>query len=529
MSKSKLLLIFLGVLVFFAFLAALTLNYETNDDPFMLLINSGALTGGPSAHVVFSNIIIGFVLKFFYEVCGAVSWYTWYLVSVHLISMIVILTAYSYKQKRTLPEFFMFIIVYLLGYQSLWLVNLQFTSTALICGFASLVFLQSQYDFKYKIWGSGILFVLAFLIRKESFVPIMLFGVLITAFNFLQKKPVRNYIVFLALMLPAYAGLQCLNNNNDAYVKSNYYAYQKAAEILTNNPVEVTDEQLKIHGLTRNDMNLYNAWFWVDRKLFDDQKMKALSQSGHVARTGKDLLAKCLEYISDERFAILMFLVSFLYVPVILDKKIKTFLVLNALLVFVLVLYLLMTARLPKRVSTPIWCYLVMLNCACLSAEIVRRRWRYGILGLLVVLSGYKFWCVCKLSALNKKHESLYVSAIKQVNDHPDQLFITMGKSFPIENLHVFDRSDNLIRNHNLIFTGWLINTPTYSELLKVNKISSIPEGLLYNKQARLIVLNQNFIKTLEQYYAEHYNTRVRFVRDETNQGVLQVYRASLQ
>jgi hypothetical protein len=528
MAKSKIIVLLSSVLVFILFARFLTLNFETNDDPFMLLIASGALTAMPNEHIVFSNIMIGNLLKTFYQWNDQVSWYTWYLILMHFISMIAVLLAYSYKNKRDLAEFFLFILVYLLGYQTLWLVNLQFTSTAFVCGFAALIFLQSRFGFSYKIAVSGALFILSFLIRRNTIIPMMLFGVLFMVFAYLQQQPVKKYVLFLSLMVLAYFGFWNINYANEAYVKSNYYEFQEAAAVLTNNPVEITDEQLKSNKLSRNDMNLFNAWFWVDRNLFNDQKVTALCQSAHVARTGKDLLMKCLRHISDERFAILMFLISFLYVPFLKDKKLKSFIVLNALLVFAFLLYLIMTARLPKRVSTPMWGYLVLVNCIYLAQDLVRHRWRYIILGSLAVLSVYKFWCVCQLSQLNKEHAPLYISAVKQINDHPDQIFITMGKSFPIENLHVFDRSHNLIKNKNLIFTGWLINTPTYSEILKINNISNISAELIYNERMRLIVVNQHFIKVLEQYYADHYDIRIRFERDASNQGVLQVYRAVL-
>ena len=58
-----------------------TLGFESNDDIGMAHIVSGVTTGTPSAELIFSNILIGSVLKFLYGLTDRVNWYTLYLLA----------------------------------------------------------------------------------------------------------------------------------------------------------------------------------------------------------------------------------------------------------------------------------------------------------------------------------------------------------------------------------------------------------------------------------------------------------------
>ncbi len=66
-----------------AALSTVTLGFESNDDVGMAQIVSGVTTGTPSAELIFSNILIGSVLKFLYGLTDGVNWYTLYLLGAH--------------------------------------------------------------------------------------------------------------------------------------------------------------------------------------------------------------------------------------------------------------------------------------------------------------------------------------------------------------------------------------------------------------------------------------------------------------
>ena len=69
---------FIEVLVF---ITIVKVRFETNDDTAMNLIASGSLTGSPSELLIFTNVSIGYLLKWLYSTTSNINWYTWYLIA----------------------------------------------------------------------------------------------------------------------------------------------------------------------------------------------------------------------------------------------------------------------------------------------------------------------------------------------------------------------------------------------------------------------------------------------------------------
>ena len=56
-------------------------HYDTIDDVLMNAFAAGRLlSSAPDEHLIYTNVIIGFPLKFLYLVAGAVPWYGLYLI-----------------------------------------------------------------------------------------------------------------------------------------------------------------------------------------------------------------------------------------------------------------------------------------------------------------------------------------------------------------------------------------------------------------------------------------------------------------
>ena len=72
---------FIEVLVF---ITIVKVRFETNDDTAMNLIASGSLTGSPSELLIFTNVSIGYLLKWLYSTTSNINWYTCYLISIYI-------------------------------------------------------------------------------------------------------------------------------------------------------------------------------------------------------------------------------------------------------------------------------------------------------------------------------------------------------------------------------------------------------------------------------------------------------------
>jgi hypothetical protein len=129
----------MNLILFGLFLACATPNYETNDDLVMQLIASGFYTGHPDAHLVFSNILIGRVLRFFYGTWAGCNWYLIYLLVTHYAA----LTAFAFL-VMTRRGGWLFTLIYagfFLMVETHLLLHLQFTTTAFLAGTAGLLLL----------------------------------------------------------------------------------------------------------------------------------------------------------------------------------------------------------------------------------------------------------------------------------------------------------------------------------------------------------------------------------------------------
>ena len=63
------------VVAFVLVLLFCDIKYETGDDPIVDAILSGAYTGEYNPYMLFSNVLLGYVLVFLYSHTGYISWY----------------------------------------------------------------------------------------------------------------------------------------------------------------------------------------------------------------------------------------------------------------------------------------------------------------------------------------------------------------------------------------------------------------------------------------------------------------------
>lgn len=130
---------FINLILFSLFLFCTTPVYETNDDLMMQLIASGFYTGHPDAHLVFTNILVGWILRFLYAIWAGCNWYLIYLLIVHYaaftaIAFVVMSRWFSWVSAWLYVGFVLLVEPHNLIY-------LQFTTTAFLAGTAGLLLL----------------------------------------------------------------------------------------------------------------------------------------------------------------------------------------------------------------------------------------------------------------------------------------------------------------------------------------------------------------------------------------------------
>lgn len=131
--------ILINLILFGLFLSYATPAYETNDDMMMQMIASGFHTGHPDEHLVFTNVMIGWALRFLYEVWTGHNWYFFYLMAVHYAALTAI--AFLVLSRRMRWWFTFLYVGFFLAVELRILLHLQFTTTAFLAGTAGLLLL----------------------------------------------------------------------------------------------------------------------------------------------------------------------------------------------------------------------------------------------------------------------------------------------------------------------------------------------------------------------------------------------------
>ena len=167
----------LNALLFGVVLSTTFRCFDSGDDPAMMQIASGAMTGEPSDRLVFTNVLIGRVLRQLYAHDPALNWYAYYLLAVHYLATTALLCAFVRLERSTRA-----VCAYLLlfaVFEIRLLLEFQFTSTALLAGFSGVALTltdalsAARRPTAASVCG-GALVVLSAMIRVDSFYFAML-------------------------------------------------------------------------------------------------------------------------------------------------------------------------------------------------------------------------------------------------------------------------------------------------------------------------------------------------------------------
>ena len=209
--------------------------YEQNDDVAMKQIASGTLAAfnSPNEHLVFMNIIYGYILKFLYTHFNNVDWYD---ISYFLNTIISTLVC-SYSLLRLSSDFNkkVFVALTMLIVSPIFFICYQFTIFAGLYALSGMLLIYSLFIKPFDKKLSNILFfvlalylfIISTLVRFESALLIL---VLCTCFTFCMqiyfKQNFKKNLLFLttsALFLIICFGLRAYNNS--VYSNSDWKSY----------------------------------------------------------------------------------------------------------------------------------------------------------------------------------------------------------------------------------------------------------------------------------------------------------------
>ena len=220
-------------IAFFTLMAlVLPMQYDVNDDVMMCMIANGTYSGTPDGHLVYINVIYGYVLAWLYGQTTAIEWYTLSFVVLQILSMSVLCyNLLTIPNRARWERALWLLLVYVLWAR--FIVSLQFTTTAgLVCLAGCVLLLRGT---PRSQWTGVAMVVIAALIR---FMAAGLVGLLMAPIIiYTLGRRWRTYIP-IVVMLVLVVGCRAINNHvYDSDIEwKNYREYNQLRAQLNDNP-----------------------------------------------------------------------------------------------------------------------------------------------------------------------------------------------------------------------------------------------------------------------------------------------------
>jgi len=379
-SKNKFLLSIIINLVLFALVfGVFTPLFETNDDLTMMQIASGLRYGEPSEYLVNINVILGLILKLFYRHFESVNWYVLFLYLVHFCSTTFILTVFL-KQNRSLTYLGLYLSLFVF-FEAYLLVNLQYTTTAMIAGCSGLISLIDVGSKPYKQkWthylGGTILLIISGWIRFNVFLLLILIFIPLIVFKMIQTRKIKFLIPLIISGLILFGTTEFHNFYYDRDPLWKHFSqFNLLRAQITDYPymqfTPATRDVFDEIGWSENDFNLFQNWISLDQGIYTIDALRHItSRIGPRDQDFSDILETGQGVMQEVAPMRLGFSLITVFAALILGGKKNRLAVLSVFIAAVsTIFYLIYLGRLPMRVLHSILFSWNLINLYLLSTE----------------------------------------------------------------------------------------------------------------------------------------------------------------
>lgn len=289
------LAILINVLFLSSILLFCDIKYEVSDDFVMAAIMSGAYGDAPNPHMIFVNILWGYLMLPFYYLFPNISWYLIFQLGLIFVSLTVV--SYMVLKKMNRPMAFLLIVILLTFFADDAYILVQFTKTAMLAVMGGgIVFAWSLFEdknWKLKIL-SAIVCLAGTLIRFQVIYIVGGFILFILSVEFwkifrkkktekeLRKKLAKILIPGIVVLVLAFV-LNSLDNyiynQDDAYRYFRQYGKFRARIVdASDYGYEAYGTELEKIGVSENDYRLMRTWNFADNEVFTLEVMQKTAE-----------------------------------------------------------------------------------------------------------------------------------------------------------------------------------------------------------------------------------------------------------
>lgn len=290
------------------------IKYETSDDYIMAAIMSGAYSGTPNPHMIFINILWGYLLLPFYYLVPQISWY----LIAQLTLCFCAFTAVTYLMLKRLDTIMgiMLSVLFITFFSDDAYIMVQFTKTAILAVMAgSILFLWALFHDevcrKREIAVGAALVFAGSLIRFSviyiagGFLLLILFVEFVQLFRGKSEGKWRKFVQIAfagVILVGAVVGANQLDkfiySCDDKYNFFNEYSSARAGIVDKKDyGYWAGEEEYKKLGLSENDYLLLRTWNSADPDFYN---LDMLQQTKKIIHDYQNTLGLDRDYINSE-------------------------------------------------------------------------------------------------------------------------------------------------------------------------------------------------------------------------------------
>ncbi len=315
------------------------MKYEVSDDFVVDAVLSGAYGSEYDPHLLFSNILLGYFLKFFYQMIPVVSWYFVFQILVCFLSLWA--ASYIVLEKNCRTVGILLSVLFVAFFSDDLYILVQFTKTAVVAaGAGGTLFLYGYWEKEEKkplcVILGGMLALVGAMIRFQCIYIALAFLALTflrSIWNCRKELQIKNLlykallgVLACGLLVGAAYGLRSVStliwHSDPDYAYYRTYNNWRANYTDTkSNGYEVIEDELTQLGLSETDFWMLQSWNFLDEDYFTEE---LVDEAADLKREYQETtsLKECLKQFRDREYqtyavvwgiVILFFLLLFLH------------------------------------------------------------------------------------------------------------------------------------------------------------------------------------------------------------------------
>lgn len=514
-------------------------SYETIDDFFMQSIASGFFGGTPDEHLIYSNFLIGLLLKSLFSTFSFLNWYGAYLLISHVIAWAILF--FVFNKYLSLKYAIVAYLYLFLVFEIYFIHNLQFTTTTALLSVSSLLLLYRQIDqsragLKSLIIPSLILIFAALMRMHSAVLSIVLISPVFLCLLPNKKKFFKSVwvvaVLFIICNLPN--KLDSWYYHQDKSWGEYYDNFYGSAVFNDDNAFYIAhhmnpDKPYKDFGWSENDLAIFTSFFRdyppiFNQKNYDNLKiaMKEVPFDSNAFKS--NLLGKLRNIHLLFCLALVLFFGS---------RIRQVAVILSMLLMIASIAYVVTRFQLKERAlysmlfalcGLSIWSFLTSVNHKEISWKIPLIKKHEGLLGIISIIllgalalnTSRNEWNKHKQSSLISKQ--ILSSQISLLEKQPNATYAAFGASLKLEASGPF--STRFLRSSYLDI--YPISAFSKSPLF-FGKLNSLGNGslsdALLNSKVKFVTNTQDDYGSgptyMQTFYQEHFNCSPSITEDK--------------